>query len=482
MRRDRLVGERQDYRSVRERIASGETTCVELTQHFLRRIDEGVGLNAFVSVFGERALEKAAEVDRRVGEGRSGRLAGMVVAAKDNLAVKGARTTCGSRMLERFVSPYDATAVRRLEAEDAIVIGKANMDEFGMGSSNEHSAFGPARNPHDVGRTPGGSSGGCAAAVASGMAVTGLGTDTGGSVRQPAAFCGVVGLRPTYGRVSRYGLVAFASSLDQVGVLSNTVADCAEVLQVIAGSDPKDATSASEPVPDYAFCLERDVRGVRVGLPAEYAGDGLDEEVWAAVEKVVDVLKGGGARVETVSLPHTEYGVAAYYVICTAEASSNLARYDGVRYGLREDTPDLLSMYTQTRSRGFGYEVKRRLMLGTYVLSAGYYEAYYRKAQVVRTCIRQDFERAFERYDVIVGPTSPTTAFRLGEKVDDPLRMYLSDVYTVCPALAGVPAVSIPAGEDSRGLPVGFQIVGKPFGEGEVLGVAHWIEQALLDS
>jgi len=474
-----LLKERLDFSTVRQKIASGEISCISLTEKFLKQIDEGAELNAFISVLGDRALEKAWEVDRKVAEGRAGRLAGLVVAIKDNLTMKDTRTTCGSKILENFISPYDATVVERLEAEDAILIGKTNMDEFGMGSSNEYSAFGPVLNPHDQDRTPGGSSGGSAVAVAAGMALAALGTDTGGSIRQPAALTGVVGLRPTYGRVSRYGLVAFASSLDQIGCLSNTVADCGDVLQVIAGRDPKDSTSSNEPVPDHNSFLGRDIQGLRVGLPEEYFGEGLDDEIRSAVESVVEAMRRSGAVLKKISLPIVDYGIATYYLLCTAEASSNLARYDGIRYGVRdEETSDLLSMYIKTRSRGFGKEVKRRIVLGTYVLSAGYCEAYYRKAQRVRTLIRRGFEKAFEICDVFIGPTTPTTAFGLGEKVDDPLSMYLSDVYTVSAPLAGLPAISIPVGRDSKGLPIGLQITGKPFCEGELLGVAHWVEKA----
>jgi aspartyl-tRNA(Asn)/glutamyl-tRNA(Gln) amidotransferase subunit A len=469
-----------DTKSVRDKIASGELSCICLTETILRQIDEGADLNAFISVFGDRTREKAEEIDGKIAEDRAGRLAGMIVAVKDNITMKDAITTCGSRILERFVSPYDATVIERLESEDAIIIGKTNMDEFGMGSSNENSAFGCVRNPYDLERTPGGSSGGSAAAVAAGMAMTALGSDTGGSVRQPAAFCGVVGFRPTYGRVSRYGLVAFGSSLDQIGCFANTVTDCAEALRVIAGHDPRDATSSAEPVPDYTTYLEKDITGLRVGIPREYFDEGLDDDVRGGVERIIDLLKEHRAIIKTVSLPHTEYGIAAYYLIADAEASSNLARYDGVRYGFVDhEASDLSSMYANTRSHGFGDEVKRRIMLGTYVLSAGYHEAYYRKAQRVRTLIRQDYERVFQKCDVLIGPTTPTTAFRLGEKFNDPLSMYLSDVYTVSASLAGVPAISIPIGCDTKGLPIGLQITGKPFGEGTILGVANWIEEAL---
>ncbi len=474
--------ERIDFKTLREDVISGRISCIDLTEQFIEKIDKHNDLNSFISLLKERAREKAEEVDRKIAQGRAGRLAGMVMAIKDIIAMKGVRTTCGSKILKNFVSPYDATVIERLEAEDAIFVGKTNMDEFGMGSSSENSAFGPVKNPYDKERTPGGSSGGSAAAVAAGLAMTALGSDTGGSVRQPAAFTGVIGLRPTYGRVSRYGLVAFASSLDQIGCFSNTAADCGEVLRVIAGKDVRDSTSSDEPVPDYALFLERDVKGLKIGLPEEYFGKGLDDEVKAEIEKAVEKLENSGAVIKKVSFPHSEYSIASYYIIATAEASSNLARYDGIRYGLRaEDASDLLSMYTKTRSEGFGDEVKRRIMLGTYVLSAGYYDAYYLKAQKVRTLIKRDYEEAFKTCDFIVGPTTPTTAFKLGEKIDNPLSMYLSDIYTVSAPLAGLPAISVPVGKDSRGLPVGLQITGKPFSEGELLGITNWIEKELAD-
>jgi aspartyl-tRNA(Asn)/glutamyl-tRNA(Gln) amidotransferase subunit A len=453
-----------------------EVSVRALTEASLGAVKEKESLNAFITVCRDRALQKADEVDRRVSEGKAGRLAGMVLAVKDLIAMKGLPATCGSKMLERYVPPFDATVVERLEAEDAVIVGKTNMDEFGMGSSNENSAFGPVRNPWDETRIPGGSSGGSAVAVAAGMVMAALGTDTGGSVRQPAAHTGTVGLRPTYGRVSRYGLIAFASSLDQIGCITNSVEDCCRLLRVIAGPDPRDATSAAVPVPEYADFLSQDIRGMTFGLPSEYFRDGLDPEIRESVERVVDLLRGGGADVRTVSLPHNDYGIATYYLICTAEASSNLARYDGVRYGLRSgELGGLESMFVRTRHEGFGEEVKRRIMLGTYVLSAGYYEAYYRKAQKVRTLIRRDFENVFRTCDAVIGPTSPTTAFKLGEKVSDPLRMYLTDIYTVTAPLAGLPAVSIPIGTDRRGLPMGLQITGKAFGEGELLGAANWV-------
>ena len=471
---------RIDFKTLREDIVSGRVKCIDLTEQFLKKINKHNDLNAFISLLRDRARKKAEEVDRKITQGRAGRLAGMIMAIKDIIAMKGVRTTCGSNILRNFVSPYDATVIQRLEAEDAIFIGKTNMDEFGMGSSNENSAFGTVRNPYDKERTPGGSSGGSATAVAAGLAMTALGSDTGGSVRQPAAFTGVIGLRPTYGRVSRYGLVAFASSLDQIGCFSNTAADCGEILQVIAGKDDRDPTSSDSPVPDYASFLGKDVKGLKIGLPEEYFGKGLDDEVRAEIEKAVERFEKSGAIIKKVSFPHTNYSIASYYIIATAEASSNLARYDGVKYGLRaKDVTDLLSMYTKTRSEGFGDEVKRRIMLGTYVLSAGYYDAYYLKAQKVRTLIKKDYDEAFKICDVILGPTTPTTAFKLGEKLNDPLSMYLSDIYTVSAPLAGLPAISVPIGKDSRGLPIGLQITGKPFSEGELLGITNWIEKEL---
>jgi aspartyl-tRNA(Asn)/glutamyl-tRNA(Gln) amidotransferase subunit A len=464
------------YSGIRDRVLRAEVSVGALTRSALDSLDGRNRLNAFITACPDRALGKADAVDRSIGRGEAGRLAGMVVAVKDLIAVKGLPATCGSRMLERFIPPYDATAVERMEAEDAVIVGKTNMDEFGMGSSNENSAFGPVRNPRDESRVPGGSSGGSAAAVAGGIVMTALGTDTGGSVRQPAAFTGTVGIRPTYGRVSRYGLTAFASSLDQIGVIANTVEDCGRVLEVISGSDPKDATSAPVPVPAFTEFLERDVRGMTFGLPSEYMGEGLDMDIREAVERAVQSLKRGGAEVRQVSLPHTAYGIATYYLICTAEASSNLARYDGVRYGLRSGEPGgLESMFVNSRHEGFGDEVKRRIMLGTYVLSAGYYEAYYRKAQKVRTLIRRDFEDVFRSCDAVIGPTSPGCAFRLGEKIEDPLGMYLTDVYTVTAPLAGLPAISIPVGKSRNGLPIGFQITGRAFGEGLIMSAANWV-------
>lgn len=466
------------YIGLRSELQNGSLKVETLVYSAFERIREKQDLNTFLSVFPERAIEKAREIDKKLCEGHAGELAGMIVAVKDLIAMKGERLTCGSRMLENYISPFSATAVERLEAQDAIVIGKTNLDEFGMGSSNENSAFGPVKNPYDKTRVPGGSSGGSAVAVAANMVMTALGTDTGGSVRQPAAYTGTIGIRPTYGRVSRYGLVAFASSLDQIGCFANTVEDCALVLRTIAGHDPKDATSSDVPVPDYTAFLDRDVKGLSIGVPQEYMGEGLQAEIREGIEHVLGHLERGGARIHSVSLPTTPYGIAAYYLICTAEASSNLARYDGVRYGIRKgEDQGLEAMYVHTRHDGFGQEVKRRILLGTYVLSAGYYEAYYRKAQKVRTLIRKDFETAFQECDMLIGPVTPTTAFRLGEKVTDPLQMYLSDIYTVTPALAGLPSLSIPIGYDNSGLPIGLQLIGKPFSEGELLGVAKWILQ-----
>jgi aspartyl-tRNA(Asn)/glutamyl-tRNA(Gln) amidotransferase subunit A len=459
---------------------SGTTTCEATTQEYLATIERKSGLNAFLSVFGEQALKRACDIDRKRAEGRSGRLAGMIVGIKDALCMKQERVTCASRILEHFVSLYDATAVARLEQEDAIIIGKTNLDEFAMGSSTENSAFGPVRNPVDESRVPGGSSGGSCVAVAAGMAHTALGTDTGGSIRQPAAFCGVVGLKPTYGRVSRYGLVALSSSFDQIGPFANSVADAARVLQVIAGHDPQDSTSATVPVPEYEASLTRDVRGLRIGLPREAFTEGLNEEVHTAIEKTVDALRREGAIIQDVTLPHSRYTISTYYILMTAEASSNLARYDGARYGYRAPAPrDLAEMYVRSRSEGFGAEVKRRIMLGTYVLSAGYYDAYYRKAQKVRRLIQNDFFAAFRDVDCVLMPTTPTTAFKMGEKIDDPLAMYLSDVYTVSANLAGVPAISIPCGADRQGLPIGVQFIGKQFDEPTVLRVADAVENLL---
>ncbi|MBI2461810.1 MAG: Asp-tRNA(Asn)/Glu-tRNA(Gln) amidotransferase subunit GatA [Candidatus Rokubacteria bacterium] len=463
------------------RLSAGELRASELVRAYLDRIDAlDPTIRAYLAVSREAALEQAVAADERWRAGNGVRpLEGIPLALKDVLCTRGVRTTCGSRILADFVPPYDATVVVRLSAAGAIVLGKTNMDEFAMGSSTENSAFHPTRNPWALDRVPGGSSGGSAAAVAADLAAGALGTDTGGSIRQPAALCGVVGLKPTYGRVSRYGLVAFASSLDQVGPIGKDVRDAALLLEAIAGHDPMDSTSADQPVPDYQAALGQGVEGLRVGIPNEYFVEGMDPEVEAAVWEAVRVLEKLGARPARVSLPHTPYAVAAYYLIAPAEASSNLARYDGVKYGYRAPGgKDVIEMYGRTRAEGFGPEVKRRIMLGTYALSAGYYEAYYGKAQRVRTLIRRDFERAFAEVDVIVTPTSPSAAFRLGEKTEDPLQMYLSDIFTISVNLAGLPGVSLPCGFTAAGLPIGLQLIGQAFDEATLLRVAHAYEQA----
>lgn len=473
-----MLSNTESFDAARTAIESGTTTVEHLTESFLRGIESKKHLHAFLAVFAERALERARQVDAKIASGNAGKLAGMVVAVKDALCVKDEVVSCGSRMLQNFTALYDATAIRRLLDEDAVLIGKTNMDEFAMGSSTENSAFGPTLNPADEMRVPGGSSGGSAVAVAARLAHAALGTDTGGSIRQPASFCGVVGLKPTYGRVSRYGLVALASSFDQIGPFAHSVADAARVLQVIAGHDPRDSTSANVPVPDYRSFLTKEIRGVKIGLPREAFGEGLHDEVRAATEKCVDRLRDGGAEIVDVTLPHARYNISTYYILMTAEASSNLARYDGARYGHRtRGVRDLQEMYVKSRSEGFGAEVKRRIMLGTYVLSAGYYDAYYRKAQKVRRLIQNDFLDAFKSVDCILMPTAPTTAFGLGEKIDNPLTMYLSDIYTVSANLAGIPAISIPCGVDSKGLPIGVQVLGKQFDEGTVLRVGDFLEE-----
>lgn len=454
-------------------------SCVNIVETHLRQIEKRKNLNAFLDVFAVEALESARGVDARIAAKTVGPLAGMVVAVKDGICVRGKRTTCGSNMLKEYQSPYDATIIKRLRAADAILIGKTNMDEFAMGSSTENSAFGAVRHPIDETRVPGGSSGGSAVAVATGMALTSLGSDTGGSIRQPAAFCGVVGLKPTYGRVSRYGLVAFASSFDQIGPMGSTVRDVASVLEVIAGHDPSDATSAKIPVAPFTKMLSEGIKGLRVGLPKEYFAEGLDDGIRQAIMEKVEVLKEHGAIVTEVSLPHTEYTIATYYILSTAEASSNLARYDGARYGHRSDrVQNLAEMYTKSRTEGFGAEVKRRIMLGTYVLSAGYYDAYYRKGQQVRRRIKNDFDTAFESVDCLITPTAPTTAFRMNEKIDDPMKMYLSDVYTVSANLAGIPGLSIPCGKDTSGMPIGLQILGRQFDEQTILRVGEFLERS----
>ncbi|MDZ7318994.1 MAG: Asp-tRNA(Asn)/Glu-tRNA(Gln) amidotransferase subunit GatA [candidate division KSB1 bacterium] len=469
-----------DFHTIHPLLQQQKITCRQLVEHCLTKINEGIALNAFISVFATQALHRAAVIDEKIRQACAGPLAGLVVAVKDNILVKGERTTCGSKMLSGFIAPYNATVIERLEAADAIIIGKTNMDEFGMGSSNENSYFGAVRNPFDQSHVAGGSSGGSAAAVAAGMCLAALSSDTGGSVRQPAAFCGIVGLKPTYGRVSRYGLVAYASSCDQIGIMARTVTDTATVLECIAGYDERDSTALAESVPSYSEALAAPLERLRIGLPAEYLGPGLNPEVRAGVERCVGLLEQAGTAIVRISLPHTEFAVAAYYILATAEASSNLARYDGIRYGYRTaHSAKWEEMVADSRSEGFGEEVKRRIMWGTYVLSAGYYDAYYRKAQQVRTLIKSDFSRAFEKCDCILAPTTPTTAFALGEKLADPLVMYLSDVYTVAANLAGLPALALPVGFDSRHLPIGIQLLVKPLHEQTALRVGYRLEQLL---
>lgn len=467
--------------SYSERQASllrGDVTCEQAVAVYLGTARHKNSLNAFLKLFDEQALSRARAVDAKITAGTAGPLAGMVVAVKDNICIRDVQVTCASRILEGFTSLYDATVVERLRDADAILLGKTNLDEFAMGSSTENSAFGPVRNPVDPSRVPGGSSGGSAVSVAAEMADTSLGSDTGGSIRQPAAFCGVVGLKPTYGRVSRHGLVALSSSFDQIGPFARSVSDAAAVLQVIAGHDVRDSTSADVPVPDYRAAMTGDVRGLKVGVPAEARGDGLQMEIREAIHQAVATLKKGGALVREITLPHSDYVISTYYILMTAEASSNLARYDGTRYGYRSpEARNLADVYVKSRSAGFGAETKRRIMLGTYVLSAGYYDAYYRKAQKVRRLIQKDFLDAFEDVDCILMPTAPTTAFRFGEKVDDPLQMYLSDVFTVSANLAGIPAISVPQGRDLQGLPIGVQVLGRHFDESTILRVADYLER-----
>jgi aspartyl-tRNA(Asn)/glutamyl-tRNA(Gln) amidotransferase subunit A len=466
---------------VRELLEARKVSARELAQQHLSRIEKrNTELNAFLILCHERALAQADEIDRKAKAGEPlPALAGVPVAVKDVIVTRGVPTTAGSRILEGYLPPYDATAMARLEQAGAVILGKTNCDEFAMGSSNENSAYGPVRNPHDTTRVPGGSSGGSAAAVADGLTVAALGSDTGGSIRQPAGFCGVVGLMGTYGRVSRYGLIAFASSLDHIGPFARTVRDAAAVMQAMAGRDPNDSTSSDVPVPSYAATLDQPVKGMKLGVPREYFGAGLDPEVRAKVEKGIAKFRELGCEVHEVSLPHTDYAIACYYIIATAEASSNLARYDGVRYGPRAAGVETLeAMYHRTRGQRFGAEVKRRIMLGTYALSAGYYEAYYLKAQKVRTLLYRDFVEAFKLVDALVTPTSPTPAFKLGEKADDPLQMYLADIYTVTGDLVGVPGISVPCGKSKSGLPIGLQLFARHFDEACLLQLAHAFEQA----
>lgn len=465
---------------IHNRLAAKELSVSDLVDHALNRIrDVEPKVRAFLRVDENGARESARALDKQLAEGGDrGLLFGLPAGIKDNIVTEGLTTTCASRFLENYDPIYDATVIGKLKSAHSVTIGKLNMDEFAMGGSNENSAFKATRNPWDPERVPGGSSGGSAAAVASRQVYFALGSDTGGSIRQPAAYCGIVGLKPTYGLVSRYGLVAFASSLDQIGPLTKNVEDAAFVLQAIAGHDPLDSTSAKVDVPDYLSALSGDVRGMKIGVPKEYMGQGVDPQVKEAVYAALRQFEALGAVWEEVSLPHSEYALAAYYIISSSEASSNLARYDGVRYGLRSDNADnLLDMYAKSRSEGFGAEVKRRIMLGTFALSSGYYDAYYLKAQKVRTLIRRDFDEAFARYDILIGPTAPTTAFCIGTQVNDPLTMYMNDICTIPVSLAGLPAISVPCGM-ADGLPVGLQIIGKPFDETTVLRAAHAFEQS----
>jgi aspartyl-tRNA(Asn)/glutamyl-tRNA(Gln) amidotransferase subunit A len=462
------------------KLSSVETTATELTAACIARIGESdTRIQAFLSVQGESAAVRAAEIDERRQRGEKiGRLAGLPVAVKDNICARGVPTTCASRMLEEFVPPYDAHVIERLLAEDAVLIGRTNLDEFAMGSSCENSAYRKTRNPWDLDRTPGGSSGGSAAAVAAGMVPLSIGSDTGGSIRQPAAFCGVVGMKPTYGRVSRYGLVAFASSLDQIGPFAGDVQGAALLLNVLAGYDRRDSTSVDRPVADYMQTLEQPLEGLRVGIVREHFVEGLDSEIEQAVRGAIDVYRSLGAEIVEVSLPHSKYGVAAYYIVAPSEASSNLARYDGVHYGHRAGKYDgLVDMYSATRGEAFGDEVKRRIMLGTYALSSGYYDAYYNKALKVRRLIREDFDAAFEKVDVIAAPVTPTLPFRIGELIDDPLAMYLTDMYTLGANLAGIPGISLPCGFSASGLPIGLQLLAAPFEEERLLRAARMYER-----
>ena len=475
--------------STRNAIEQRQVTATSLAEAFYQKIEnEDKVVHAYLTLCRERALAQAARIDALADKGDPlPPLAGVPIAIKDVMATKGVRTTAGSKILENYIPPYDCTAVARLESAGAMILGKLNCDEFAMGSSNENSAYGPVRNPRDHTRVPGGSSGGSAAAVAAGTAVATLGSDTGGSIRQPAAFCGVVGLMPTYGRVSRYGLIAFASSLDKIGPFTKSVSDSALMLQQIAGRDLMDSTSANVPVPDYSSEIEKPVRGLRIGVPKEYFGEGLDAEVRSSVEAEIQKLASAGCEIVPISLPHTRFAIPTYYVIATAEASSNLARFDGVRYGYRapkEEAKTLSAMYRRSRDQGFGPEVKRRIMLGTYALSAGYYDAYYLKAQRVRALLVHDFKQAFAMVDAIVAPTTPTSAFKLGEKIDDPLAMYLADLYTVTASLAGIPGISVPcqatgskaSAQENGKLPIGLQILGRHFEEGTILRLAHAVE------
>ncbi len=471
----------KNHKEKLELIKSGKLSLVENVKSFLKNIDEQKDLNAFNFVFNDEAIESAKYVEQKIKNNSGGKLAGMVIAIKDVLAYKDHPLTCSSNILKNFTSLYTATAVQKLIYQDAIIIGKTNCDEFAMGSSNENSAFGNVLNPADKTRVPGGSSGGSAVAVAANLCDVSLGTDTGGSIRQPAAFCGVFGLKPTYGRVSRFGLTAFASSFDTIGPFAKNVEDAAIVMEVISGKDANDSTSVEKVVPDFSASLNKDTK-LKIGIPKEYFADGLDEEIKTAILNIVDELKLEGYEVKEVSLPKTEYTIAAYYILTTAEASSNLARFDGARYGYRSsDYKNLKEMYLNSRTEGFGKEVKRRIMLGTYVLSSGYYDAYYRKAQKVRRLIKEDFDNAFKQVDLLITPTTPTAAFKIGEKSDDPLQMYLSDIYTTSANLAGIPGMNIPIGKNSENLPIGLQILSQQFEEEKIFQLAKHIQDEITN-
>ncbi|GGH82995.1 aspartyl-tRNA(Asn)/glutamyl-tRNA(Gln) amidotransferase subunit A [Pullulanibacillus pueri] len=467
----------EGYKSIHDRLHKKDLSVTELVEESYKNIQKtDASIHAFLTLNKEAALEKAKALDAERGNADAA-LFGLPIGVKDNIVTKNLKTTAASQILANFEPLHNATVVEKINAQNGIVIGKLNMDEFAMGSSNENSSYFKTLNPWDLTRVPGGSSGGSAAAVSAGMVPYSLGSDTGGSIRQPAAFCGVVGMKPTYGRVSRFGLIAFASSLDQIGPFTRNVEDNAHLLQAISGVDVYDSTSANVDVPDFTKALTGEVKGLRVAVPKEYFGEGVSEEVKTTVKKAIAQLESLGAVVEEVSLPHSKYAVAAYYIIASSEASANLARFDGVRYGVRAAADNLIDMYKKTRSEGFGEEVKRRIMLGTFALSSGYYDAYYKKAQKVRTLIKRDFEKVFENYDVVIGPTTPTTAFKIGEKIDDPLTMYANDILTIPVNLAGVPAISVPCGL-ANGLPVGLQIIGKPFDEATIYRTAHAYEQA----
>lgn len=468
-------------KKISEILAKKEATSKEITEIFLKKIEEiDKKTNAFITVCYEKAMEMAKLADKRREAGENNEFLGVPIAVKDNICTEGIRTTCASKILHNFIPPYSATVIEKLVRKGAVVLGKTNMDEFAMGSSNETSHFGPVRNPWDFERIPGGSSGGSAVVIASMEAPASLGSDTGGSIRQPASLCGVVGLKPTYGRVSRYGLIAFGSSLDQIGPITRNVEDCAFLLEELAGYDEKDSTSLPVDVPKYTSFLTGNIKGFKLGVPKEYFIEGMEEGVTKSIKSAIEVFKSLGAEIVEISLPHTDYGIAVYYLVATAEASSNLARYDGVKYGFRaEGVKDLKEMYIKTKKEGFGEEVKRRIMLGTFSLASGYYDAYYNKASKVRTLIKKDFELAFQKVNAIICPTSPTTAFKLGEKTGDPIKMYLSDVFTINVNLAGIPAISIPCGFDEKNLPVGIQIMGNYLQEAEILNIAYAYEKAI---